>query len=154
MNEPSILIPARAYKAFEPSVQRAIMAFFLSEFDGAAAERSDAPIPEGRNEQGLARLSVADAKLFLNNCSEKTTSILQEIVNRDGDFMASQIAEFIGTDIGHLRGAWAGLTKRVRTITKDGEASLINWFKEGDDWHGIIAAQTVASMRIALDERA
>ena len=154
MNEPSITIPASAYKGFEPAVQRAIMAFFLSDFGGAATEGSVAPIPEGRDEQGLARLSVADAKLFLNNCSEKTTSILREIVARDGDFMASEIAKFVGTEIGQLRGAWAGLTKRVRTITKDGEATLINWFKQGDDWHGIIAAQTIASMRVALDERA
>ena len=154
MTEPSITIPASAYKAFEPAVQRAIMAFFLSEFGGTMFHSPDAFIPEGRDEQGLSRLTVADAKLFLNNCSEKTTSILQQIVDRDGDFTASAIAAFVGTDIGQLRGAWAGLTKRVRTITKDSEASLINWFKQGEDWCGIIAAQTVVSMRVALDERA
>lgn len=154
MNEPSIVIPASAYKSLEPLVQRAIMNFFVSGLGELPIATTEPSISSHRDEQGLARLSVADAKLFLNNCSDKTTAILQEIVNHDGSFKASDIASFLETDTAHLRGAWAGLTKRVRTITKDNNASLINWFKEGDDWRGIVAAQTVASMRVALEERA
>lgn len=154
MDEPSIIIPASAYKSFEPSVQRAIMGYFVLNFDDASNATTGGSDTPRRDEQGLARLSVADAKLFLNKCSDKTTAILQEIINRDGVFMASDIASFLQTDTAHLRGAWAGLTKRVRTITKNDEASLINWFKEGGDWRGTVAAQTVASMRVALEERA
>lgn len=98
-------------------------------------------------------LNVQDAKLFLNDCSTKTRQILQAIVDRDGDFMSSDITALIGREMVDLRGAWAGLTKRVRTVTKNPEAKLLNWFKQGDDWHGIMAAQTIASMRIALAER-
>lgn len=153
MREFSITIPVSAYKAFDPSVQQAIMSYVVAQFGVPLAAPVVAPIAEGRDEKGLAKLDVPEAKLFLNRCSEKTTSILQEIVNRDGDFLASAIAQLVGTSIGELRGAWSGLTKRVRTITKDPEASLLNWFKQGDDWHGIMAAQTVASMRVALSER-
>lgn len=153
MTELGILIPISAYKTFDRSVQRAIMTYLLDQFEGAQLEPATAPVAEGRDEKGLAKLDVPEAKLFLNNCSEKTTSILQEIVNRNGDFMMSAIATLVGSEMGQLRGAWAGLTKRVRTITKDPEASLLNWFKQGGDWRGIMAARTVASMRVALNER-
>jgi hypothetical protein len=153
MNELSISIPVSAFKAFDPSVQQAIMAYVIDQLGGAIVDLSDTPVASGGNEKGLAKLDVAEAKQFLNKCSEKTTSILQAIVNRDGDFVASAIAEHVGSTVGELRGAWSGLTKRARTITKDPEASLLNWFKEGDDWRGIMAAQTVTSMRVALNER-
>ena len=154
MSEFSIVIPASAYKTFDPPVQQAIMAYVVSQLGGEVSIGAVDSAVEGRNEKGLAKLDVAEAKLFLNKCSEKTTLILQEIVNRDGDFMTSAIAELVGSTTGELRGAWSGLTKRVRTITKDAEAHLLNWFKQGDeDWRGIMAAQTVASMRIALAER-
>ncbi|RYE52610.1 MAG: hypothetical protein EOP18_10475, partial [Rhizobiaceae bacterium] len=78
MNEPSITIPASAYKTFEPEVQRAIMAFFMSQFEAEGAAALLTTPPAGRDEKGLARLEIAEAKLFLNNCSEKTTTILQE----------------------------------------------------------------------------
>ena len=154
MSEFSITIPVSAYQTFEPNVQQAIMAYVASQLGTSFNSEADRPVAEGRDEKGLAKLDVSEAKVFLNKCSEKTTLILQEIVNRDGDFHASAIAAIVGTSIGELRGAWSGLTKRVRTVTKDPAASLLNWFKLGEeDWHGIMAAQTVASMRIALAER-
>jgi hypothetical protein len=154
MSEFSITIPVSAYKTFDPFVQQALMAYVVSQLGGEASIGTIGSAVESRNEKGLAKLDVAEAKLFLNKCSEKTTLILHEIVTRDGDFMASAIATLVGSTTGELRGAWSGLTKRVRTITKDSEAHLLNWFKQGeDDWRGIMAAQTVASMRIALTER-
>ena len=154
MTEFSITIPVSDYKLFAPPVQQALMTYVLSQLGGVALIGAADSAAEGRNEKGLAKLDVAEAKLFLNKCSEKTTLILQEIVNREGDFLASAIADLVGSTTGELRGAWSGLTKRVRTITKDSEAHLLNWFKQGDDdWRGIMAAQTVASMRVALVER-
>ena len=154
MSEFSITIPASAYKTFDLPVQQALMAYVVSQLGGGAPIEAADSAAEGRSEKGLAKLEVAEAKLFLNKCSEKTTLILQDIINRDGDFLASAIAELVGSTTGELRGAWSGLTKRVRTITKDPEAHLLNWFKQGDDdWRGIMATQTVASMRIALAER-
>jgi hypothetical protein len=153
LDELSIVIPVSAYRAFSPTVQQAIWTYVVEQLATPLIRPTDNAITEGRDEKGLARLDVAEAKLFLNKCSEKTTSILQEIINRDGHFMMSAIAQVVGTSAGELRGAWSGLTKRVRTITKNPNASLLNWFKQGEDWQGIMAAQTVASMRIALRER-
>ena len=153
MTELSITIPISAYKAFPPSVQHTIMAFVIEQFGGPYALPLDSPVTEDRDDKGLAKLDAREAKLFLNNCSERTTMILQEIVNHNGNCMVSAIHRLFGTTDGELRGAWSGLTKRVRTITKDPEASLLGWFKQGDDWRVVMAAQTVASMRIALSER-
>ena len=154
MAELSITIPISAYKTFDPTVQNAILAFIVNQLGGPSAVQHSTPIVEGRDEQGLAKLDVREAKLFLNNCSEKTTAILQEIVIHDGDCLASGIHKLFGTKDGELRGAWSGLTKRVRTIKNDADAILLGWFKQGDDWRCIMAAQTVVSMRIALSERA
>lgn len=153
MNEISINIPLSVLETLGEDVRRAI----LSALAGGAASSGALPLPaqsqDSRDETGIALLSVQDAKLFLNNCSPKTRQILQAIVDHDGDFMGSDITALIGCEMADLRGAWAGLTKRLRTVTKDPEAKLLNWFKRGEDWHGIMAAQTVASMRIALAER-
>lgn len=154
MSEFSIVIPVSAYKAFEPETQQAIMAYVVSQLGSVEQEIDHHLSLDSSGEKGLAKLDVTEAKIFLNNCSEKTILIIQEIVNRDGRFSASSIATFFGSTTGELRGAWSGLTKRVRTVTKNPKAQLLNWFKQGDDdWSAIMAAQTVASMRVALDER-
>lgn len=153
MNEFSITMPISALKAFTPAVQSEIMAYVVCQFEGSIATPAPAPVADAGSQKGLAQLDVSEAKLFLNKCSERSTSILQEIVHRDGDLMASMIHKLFGTRPGELRGAWSGLTKRVRTIKKDPEAVLLRWFRQGDDWRMVMAAQTVASMRIALSER-
>lgn len=154
MTDFSIVIPVAAYREFDPSVRRAIMSYVMNELGATTAKPTDQSTDQGRDDQGLAKLEVADAKAFLNNCSDKTIAILREIVGRDGYFLSSEIATSMGTSTGELRGAWSGLTKRVRTITKDADAQLLGWFKQGDsDWQGVMAAKTLASMRIALNER-
>lgn len=153
MNELSINIPISAFNGFDPAVRSAITAYVTSQLGGQVHAPLIAPIADARNDKGLAKLEVSEAKLFLNNCSEKSTTILREIVKHDGDLLASTIHKLFGTKPGELRGAWSGLTKRVRTVTKDPEAVLLGWFKQGDDWRLIMATQTVASMRIALSER-
>lgn len=153
MNEMSINIPLSVLGTFDEVVQKAI----LSALAHGTGSSGRMPVPaqpqQGRDETGVAALNVQEAKLFLNNCSAKSRHILQAIVDRNGDLMGSDITALVGGDLANLRGAWAGLTKRLRTVTKDPEAKLLNWFKQGDDWHVIMAAQTVASMRLALAER-
>lgn len=153
MNEASITIPFSALKSFDPTTRLAILAYVAKQLDIQPAESGAVTVSEGRDEKGLAKLDVPEAKFFLNKCSQKTTLILREIVNGNGDFTMSAIAALVGTTMGQLRGAWSGLTKRVRTVTGDPEAMLINWFREGDDWRGVMAARTVSSMRVALEER-
>ena len=54
MSEFSITIPVSAYKAFDPSVQQAIMSYVVAQFGVPLAAPVVAPIAEGRDEKGLA----------------------------------------------------------------------------------------------------
>ncbi|MBN8805482.1 MAG: hypothetical protein BGO58_12850 [Sphingopyxis sp. 65-8] len=149
MNERgAIIIPYAAIKTFSAETRAELSEFILAAMGITAGEGL------ADDEEGLAKLSVADAKHFLNNCSEKSVAILHEIVSRDGRFLMTDITRLLDTTPDQLRGAWAGLTKRVRTITKNPEAVLLNWYKSGDnDWRVVMASQTVNSMRTALSER-
>jgi hypothetical protein len=154
MSEMSITIPVSAFQALDEQSQIAIMNLITTEFGVSATSFVHEPNVDAGTGKGLTKLDVAEARIFLNKCSEKTTRILQEIVKADGKFLASDIAALFGASIGELRGAWSGLTKRVRTVTNNPDAVLLNWFRQGEhDWQGIMAAQTVASMRVALSER-
>ncbi len=144
----AIIIPYAALKVFSATTRAEIGGYVLASMGINAGEALT------DDEEGIAQLSGADAKHFLNNCSDKSIAILTDIVNRDGRFLMSDIMRLLNSTPDQLRGAWAGLTKRVRTITKDPEAMLLNWYKSGDDdWRGVMASQTVASMRTALSER-
>ena len=101
-----------------------------------------------------AFLSPAQAKDYLNNCSEVSVLILADMVKREGSFRMSDIASLTGKSTLQLRGAFSGLTKRVRTISGDSEAKLIDWLKTNDgDWHGTLNPRTVESFRVALKGR-
>ena len=151
MIEASIILPLSVFMQLDEFVRQDI----LSRCAGQAATPapSTSQMPGGGNDAGQARLSVSDAKFFLNNCNAKTRSILQEIVKRNGDFMSSEIAIALDSEENGLRGAWAGITKRTRTVTGDRNAKLIKWFRKGNDWHGEMATQTVTAMRTALIDR-
>ena len=59
----------------------------------------------------MAELSVWDAKLFLNNCGDKTVKARQaSSVARNGQFLASELNRHMRTK--NLRGVWTGLDKK------------------------------------------
>ena len=149
MNERGgVLIPYADLKGFSESTRTELATYVLAALGMTASDALE------DDEDGLAQLSLTDAKLYLNNCSEKSMKILTDIVARNGRFLMSDIMRLLNHTPDQLRGAWAGLTKRVRTITKDPEAVLLNWYRQGaEDWRGVMASQTVASMRAALAER-
>lgn len=114
----------------------------------------EAPVLHGGNEpNGLAELTEAQANEFLNNCSERTIKILQFILVAEGPFMMSDIASAMRSNNAQLRAAWAGLTKRTRTVTGIADAKLIAWRKIGNDWQGNLATRTTESFQAALKER-
>lgn len=152
MTQTAITITAEAFGTLPASAQTAILSLFGSKRAGAPEAKPENAIDE--NEKGLALLDETDAKLFLNNCSEKTRGILKLIVENDGRFLLSQVLQHTDSTPDQLRGAWSGLTKRVRKVTGDGNASLLNWFRTGDDWRVVMAKKTTGSMRIALQQRA
>jgi len=149
MNEQgAIIIPYVDLRRFTEATRTEIADYVLASFGMGVGEAiSD-------DEEGVAKLSLSDAKVFLNNCNDRSIAILTDIVARDGRFFLSDIGKLLNRTPDQLRGAWAGLTKRVRTVTKDPEAVLFNWYRSGDDdWRGVMGSQTVASMRVALAER-
>lgn len=152
MDQTAITISRAAFVTLPELVQTSILAMFTSSaITQPNKDLGEMPINE--NEKGLALLDETDAKLFLNNCSEKTRGILELIVENDGRFLLSQICYHTENTPDQLRGAWSGLTKRLRNVTKDKDATLLGWFRKGEDWRGVMTKKTTDSMRIALQER-
>lgn len=148
MAEAGIFIPLRDIKR-DPALQGALSAYLAEQL--GISLNSDSRSPD---EGGLAELSVTEAKLFLNNCSDKTIKVLRFILTKGGAFTASELYRHL--KVNDLRGVWTGLTRRLRGVTKNPDALLLNWFYRPteDDWRAVMATRTVASFRIALAERA
>lgn len=145
---PMISIPLQEIRNFSESFQNELLAYVSRSFsieDGHLG---------GESTVNATSLSVAQARAYLNNCSDATIEILQAIVDHDGDLLMSDISKLTGKSNMQLRGALGGLTKRTRTICGDPEATLIEWSKTSDgDWHGRVSATTVSSFRVALSKR-
>lgn len=150
MTNTSIVLSRDEFRNLPEVARAAILALFDGQpsrgIEGGAAAANE-------EENGLARLDEKDAKEFLNTCRDKTREILKLIVDNDGRVLLSQVCFQFENTPDQLKGAWSGLTKRVRTVTRRDDAKLINWFRQGDDWRGVMAHKTVASMRVALEAR-
>lgn len=143
-----ISIPFQEVRNFTESFQNELLAYVSRAFS-IADDRLD-----GACAIDATSLSVAQARAYLNNCSDATIEILRAIVEREGDLFMSDISKLTGKSNMQLRGALGGITKRTRTICGDPEASLIEWTKTGGgDWHGRVSPTTVCSFRVALAER-
>ena len=100
-----------------------------------------------------AELGLQAARAFLQGCGEKTTAAIRNIVDAGETFSLRQLERDMGVPIGGLRGVWTGLTKRVHTITNDGDVSLIEWLEEtDDDWIARFMPVTREAFRRALAE--
>ena len=98
-------------------------------------------------------LTEVQAQRFLNNCSERTIKLLRIITAGDGTFLISDAASATRSSNRELRAAWAGLTKRTRTVTGDKEATLISWAKVGkDEWRGTLEPRTFSALKAALSQ--
>lgn len=145
---PSISIPLSDVSNFTESFQKELLAYVSQAFTIDDDHVDDA------GGAAATSLSLAQARAYLNNCSEATIEILQAIVDRDGGLLMSDISRLTGKSNMQLRGALGGITKRTRTICGDPEASLIEWSKTSTgDWLGRISPITAASFRVALAER-
>ena len=144
----TISIPFEEVRNFSEPFQNELLAY-ASKFFVSSTEGSDGEVAIAAPD-----LSTAQARAYLNNCSNATIEILDEIVKREGDLLMSDISKLTGKSNLQLRGALGGITKRTRTICGDPDASLIEWTKTGGgDWHGRVTPTTVSSFRVALAER-
>ena len=101
-----------------------------------------------------AELGIQAARAFLQGCGEKTTKVLQLIVEAGETFSLRDLERKMNVEPSGLRGVWAGLTKRVHTITGDPDSFLIFWGDETEDgdWNARLMPVTREALRRALAE--
>lgn len=82
----------------------------------------------GQEDEHFAELSPGQARDFYNGCGVKTkTAIATIAASPSRNFQVADVARAIGVKPSELRGVWGGLTRRLQTVTGDGEAYLIDW---------------------------
>ncbi len=121
-------------------------------FDQVRAPSGAEPAEEENYE--YAELGLQAARAFLLGCNAKTQLALQLIVASGGSFSIHDLERQMNVGRGSLRGLWGGLTKRIRTITGDPDASLIEWGDQADDgdYIGRLTPTTHNSFKRALGE--
>ena len=111
------------------------------------------PADGGAAESAPVRLTLRQAQQFLDKCSDRTIKLLRAITAGDGSFLASDAASVMRCSFADLRTAWAGLTKRARTVTRNPAAELIIWTNAGQgDKRGTMDARTVQAFKEALQD--
>lgn len=108
--------------------------------------------PDGNNdEHSSSDLSIAQARKFLEGCSDKTKAVLRAVfAKNEREFMLKELLDEMQAT--SLAGVWAGVTKRTRTVLGDKDAGIFSWEwdDERDDWIGSTSPMTFQSMRKAL----
>lgn len=80
------------------------------------------------NDGHFAELSPGQAREFYAGCGLKTQKAIATIVaGSSRQFQLADVAKALEVPAGELRGVWGGLTRRVKTITGDEDAYLIDW---------------------------
>lgn len=104
-------------------------------------------------ESGVANLTARQARTLLDGCSPKIQRALRFIV-RQGlrGFEIADLADELGVDLetSDLRGVWAGITKRTRTVTGDSEIYLIHWVGHDSGWRGQLSPTSHKALESAL----
>ncbi len=138
MNIDGIFVPTNVFLSLSEDVRNTLI----------NALKGD--VLSGQNEDdGLAEFSPAQAKKFLDGCSEKTKNVVREMVK-------GNTRHFHIEDLGFaesLSGVWAGITKRTRTVLDDADAYLIDWGgqQEEKDYNaGSLSEMTYKSLRKAF----
>lgn len=108
-------------------------------------------LEESDNDDSPSDLSLAQAKKFLQGCSDKTKAVLRAVFARsECEFMLEELLGEMQTT--SLAGVWAGVTKRTRTVLGDKDAGIFSWEWDDEraDWVGSTSSMTFQSMRKAL----
>lgn len=111
-----------------------------------------ATAPEDEWEATTVRLTPAEADEFVENCGDKSRTILQLLVESDGELSHRAVRDHFGETAAQLKSAWGGLTKRAGTIAKQKSAALVEWNEVGGEWIAYMHPITVASLRAALEK--
>ena len=144
-----ITLRAETVRLLSPACKAEIAAHLG--FDAAPSIQS---VLLNQDDGEYAELGIQAARAFLQGCGEKTTQALALIVEAGESFSMRELESKMKVGQGELRGVWAGLTKRVRTITGDDEAELIAWGEQSKDgdWQARLMPVTREAFRRALSE--
>lgn len=161
-----LLISAAHFKKLPAQVQTLILSVVIGEdipdapYSSAADERPSTPIIALLDDEHFAELSPGQAKMLIAGCQPKTRKALETIAASDSpNFHIADVAKALGVKPGDLSGVWSGLTRRVRKVTDDSDAYLIDWTKNAPiddadgnyvDQIGEISDLTYHSLRKAL----
>ena len=142
-----IFISTKSLNSAEPDLRLRVMS--LAGFDPAAG--TSVKSNEELVSTGSAfAMSQEFAREFLSKCGPKTRKTLSAICEMDGRFQHSDLETRVG--MGPLRGVWTGITNRLRNVSGDPHAKLIDWDmdEELDAWVGTITQVSMRSLRAAL----
>lgn len=111
-------------------------------------------------DEHFAELSPGQARDFYAGCGAKTKRAIEVIAaSASRRFQLADVAKALGVQATELTGVWGGLTRRVKTITGDDSAYLIDWTKSDPvhdddgtyvDHTGEVTELTYQSFRKAL----
>lgn len=166
MTENGIYISAATVKSCSPE-ERAWL-FGLLTGDTVAlptkqASSAEAPATEavdGEHDEHFAELSPGQARDYYGGCGDKTKKALEAMAaSTSRFFQVADIAKSVGVPAKDLGGVWGGLTRRLKTVTGDSEAYLVDWngsepqYDDDDiyiDQRGELTEMTYLSLRRAL----
>lgn len=148
----SLVISEEDFARLSPDTRRELLSFFGME-DRAAGEggAKQAPLPAGQTVGQAAGqawdpdgdtpypLNPREAKELIRGLSPNSRAILKVFCqNSDGRIGRASLEELLAvsghSDAQRLMKAIPGITRRLRTVTNNREAWLIDWFDEDWDW--------------------
>lgn len=134
MNDSGIYISAAIVKSRSPDERAWLFGLLTGDgptFPGRSADQatgSDALAGDQEQDEHFAELSPGQARDYYTGCGEKTKKALEAMAASSSRFFqVADVAKAVGVPAPELRGVWGGLTRRLQTVTGDGEAYLVDW---------------------------
>jgi len=163
MNTSGIFITAD-HVASLPKQEQDFLFGIISRRQGGVTEAvASRSAPQEVEDEHFAELSPGQARDFYAGCGAKTRKAIDVIADSSSrHFQIADVAKAIGVEPSDLSGVWGGLTRRLKTITGDSDAYLIDWTKSEPvldeeenyiDHTGEVTEMTYNSFRKALGRR-
>lgn len=161
MNTSGIFITIDHLKSLPKEEQDFLLRIVSGREAGRDALGAEAAARESTVEdEHFAELSPGQARDFYTGCGPKTKKAIDVIADSSSRrFQLADVAKALSVKPSELTGVWGGLTRRVKTVTGDDAAYLIDWTKsdpvcdENDvyvDHTGEVTELTYQSFRKAL----
>lgn len=151
----ALVMPMSIFASLSTEAQAEIMGAMMN---GAAPSTLSSPVAsEMDRDEGPAELTKALVRKLTSTMGEKTTNALRAIAEGDRRFRSSTVLNATGGAdlLKDLRGVWAAITRRTRTVLGDSDVDLIWWDEDGQydddgnyiDHEGEVSELTHKSLR-------